>query len=122
VLFVESFSNREQTIAEIAKRPKPLAIYIFTQEREAADWFLDHTRAGTSAINCAVVQANIQSLPFGGANHSGIGRLGGEAGFIEFSNARAVVEDALDAKSGAAMMYPPFPKEALAYVDHLLAP
>jgi len=122
VLFVESFSDREQTIAEIAKRPKPLAIYIFTQEREAADWFLDHTRAGTSAINCAVVQANIQSLPFGGANHSGIGRLGGEAGFIEFSNARAVVEDALDAKSGAAMMYPPFPKEALAYVDHLLAP
>ena len=122
VLFVESFSKREQAIAEIAKRPKPLAIYIFTQERDAADWFLDHTRAGTSAINCAVVQANIQSLPFGGANHSGIGRLGGEAGFIEFSNARAVVEDALDAKSGAAMMYPPFPKEALAYVDHLLAP
>ena len=122
VLFAEGFSDREQAIAEIAKRPKPLAIYIFTQEREAADWFLDHTRAGTSAINCAVVQANIQSLPFGGANHSGIGRLGGEAGFIEFSNARAVVEDALEAKSGAVMMYPPFPKEALAYVDQLLAP
>lgn len=122
VLFVEGFSSRDQAIAEIAKRPKPLAIYIFTQEREAADWYLDHTRAGTSAINCAVVQANIQSLPFGGANHSGIGRLGGKAGFIEFSNPRAVVEDALDAKSGVAMMYPPFPKEAIAYVDHMLAP
>ncbi len=122
VLFVESFSDRTQAVAQIAKRPKPLAIYVFTQERESADWWLDHTRAGTSAINCAVVQANIQSLPFGGANHSGIGRLGGQAGFIEFSNARAVVEDALDAKSGAAMMYPPFPKEALGYVDQMLAP
>ena len=122
VLFVQGFTDREQVIAEIAKRPKPLAIYIFTQDRAAADWFLDHTRAGTSAINNAVVQANIQSLPFGGANHSGIGRLGGQAGFIEFSNARAVVEDALNAKEGMPMMYPPFPREALDYVDHMLAP
>jgi aldehyde dehydrogenase (NAD+) len=122
VLFVQGYTTREEAIAEIARRPKPLAIYIFTQERAAADWFLDHTRAGTSAINSAVVQANIQSLPFGGANHSGIGRLGGQAGFIEFSNTRAVVEDALDAKKGAPMMYPPFPKEGLAYVDQMLAP
>jgi aldehyde dehydrogenase (NAD+) len=122
VLFVQGYLDRQQAIAEIAKRPKPLAIYIFTQERSSADWFLDHTRAGTSAINSAVVQANIQSLPFGGANHSGIGRLGGQAGFMEFSNARAVVEDALDAKNGAPMMYPPFPKEALAYVDQMLVP
>ncbi len=122
VLFVQGFTSREQVIAEIAKRPKPLAIYIFTQERAAADWFLDHTRAGTSAINNAVVQANIQSLPFGGSNHSGIGRLGGQAGFIEFSNARAVVEDALDVKKGAPMMYPPFPKEGLDFVDQMLAP
>jgi aldehyde dehydrogenase (NAD+) len=122
VLFVQGFTSRDEAIAEIAKRPKPLAIYIFTRERAAADWFLDHTRAGTSAINNAVVQANIQSLPFGGANHSGIGRLGGQAGFIEFSNARAVVEDALEARDGVPMMYPPFPKEALDYVDHMLAP
>jgi aldehyde dehydrogenase (NAD+) len=122
VLFVKGFANREEAVADIARRPKPLAIYIFTQERESADWFLDHTRAGTSAINNAVVQANIQSLPFGGANHSGIGRLGGHAGFIEFSNPRAVVEDALDAKNGAPMFYPPFPKEALDYVDHMLTP
>ncbi|MBS0580824.1 MAG: aldehyde dehydrogenase family protein [Proteobacteria bacterium] len=122
VLFVEGFTNREEAVAEIARRPKPLAIYIFTRERESADWFLAHTRAGTSAINNAVVQANIQSLPFGGANHSGIGRLGGQAGFVEFSNPRAVVEDALDTQQGAPMFYPPFPKEALDYVDHMLAP
>lgn len=122
VLFVEGFTDREKAVADIARRPKPLAIYIFTQERESADWFLAHTRAGTSAINNAVVQANIQSLPFGGANHSGIGRLGGHAGFVEFSNARAVVEDALDAKKSAPMFYPPFPKEALDYVDHMLTP
>jgi aldehyde dehydrogenase (NAD+) len=34
-------------------------------------------------------------LPFGGVNHSGSGRLGGERGFVEFSNARSVVEQPL---------------------------
>jgi aldehyde dehydrogenase (NAD+) len=32
-------------------------------------------------------------LPFGGVNGSGIGRVGGHQGFLEFSNARSVVEE-----------------------------
>lgn len=122
VLVVQGFRDREEAAAEIAKRPKPLGLYVFTQNRETADWYIDHTRAGTSAINNAVVQANIATLPFGGANHSGIGRLGGRAGFIEFSNPRGVVEDALDPKNSAPMFYPPFPKEAAMFVDQMLTP
>ncbi len=122
VLSVQAFATREEAAAEIAKRPKPLGLYIFTRDRDTADWYLDHTRAGTSAINNAVVQANIATLPFGGSNHSGIGRLGGHAGFVEFSNGRAVVEDALDPAQSAPMFFPPYPKEAAMFVDHMLAP
>lgn len=122
VLVVQGFDTREDAVAEIARRPKPLGIYIFTADRASADWYIDHTRAGTSAVNNAVVQANIATLPFGGANHSGIGRLGGRAGFVEFSNPRGVVEDALDAKDSAPMFYPPFPKEAAMFVDQMLTP
>ena len=122
VLVVSSVKSREDAISEIAKRPKPLGLYIFTSSRETADWYLAHTRAGTSVINNAVVQANIPTLPFGGANHSGIGRLGGHAGFKEFSNARSVVEDALNPAEGTPMTYPPFPAEAAMFVDMLLTP
>lgn len=122
VLLVSSFSAPEQVVAEIAKRPKPLGLYIFTTSREKADWYLAHTRAGTSVVNNAVVQANIATLPFGGCNHSGIGRLGGRAGFIEFSNPRSVVEDALNPAEGAPMIYPPFPPEAGMFVDMMLKP
>jgi aldehyde dehydrogenase (NAD+) len=87
-----------------------------------ADYFIDHTRAGTSAVNNAVVQANIATLPFGGANHSGIGRLGGRAGFIEFSNPRAVVEDSLDQSKSSMMFYPPYPPEAAMFIEHMLTP
>ena len=122
VLFVQPFATREEAVAEVAKRPKPLGLYVFTQNREMADWFIDHTRAGTSAINNAVVQANIATLPFGGANHSGIGRLGGHAGFIEFSNPRAIVEDSLDPSQSSMMFYPPYPPEAAMFIEHMLAP
>ena len=122
VLLIGDFATREEAVAEIAKRPKPLGLYIFTTSRETADWYLAHTRAGTSVINNAVVQANIPTLPFGGANHSGIGRLGGHAGFKEFSNPRSVVEDALNPTEGTPMSYPPFPAETSMFVDMLLTP
>ena len=58
VIFVQPFTSREEAVAEVAKRPKPLGLYVFSQDREMADWFIDHTRAGTSAVNNAVVQAS----------------------------------------------------------------
>jgi aldehyde dehydrogenase (NAD+) len=122
VIFVQPFATREEAVKEVAKRPKPLGLYVFTQNREMADYFIDHTRAGTSAINNAVVQANIATLPFGGANHSGIGRLGGRAGFIEFSNPRGVVEDSLDQSQSSMMFYPPYPPEAAMFIEHMLTP
>lgn len=120
VMTLHGYTSREAALAEIAKRPKPLGLYVFAQDRAAADFWLDATRAGSSAVNNAVVQANIATLPFGGCNHSGIGRLGGQAGFIEFSNPRAVVEDALNPADGAPMFYPPFPEGAEMFVEQML--
>jgi aldehyde dehydrogenase (NAD+) len=122
VISVHGYATREEALAEIAKRPKPLGLYVFAGSPEAAAYFIDNTRAGSSAINSAVVQANVATLPFGGCNHSGIGRLGGHAGFVEFSNPRAVVEDAYDAAQGAPMFYPPYPEGAAAFVEQMLAP
>ncbi len=122
VLCVSGFGSREEAIKEVEKRPKPLGLYIFGTDRSAVDYFLNNTRAGSSAVNNVVTQANISTLPFGGCNHSGIGRLGGRAGFVEFSNPRSVVEDALDPSTAAPGVYPPYPKEMKAYVEAMLAP
>jgi aldehyde dehydrogenase (NAD+) len=122
VIAVQGFSTPEEAVAEVAKRPKPLGLYVFADNAESARFYLDHTRAGTSAVNNAVVQANIASLPFGGSNHSGIGRLGGRAGFVEFSNTRAVVEDAYDPANNAPMFYPPYPEAAALFVEQMLMP
>jgi aldehyde dehydrogenase (NAD+) len=122
IIAVQAFTTPADAVAEVAKRPKPLGLYVFAQDPEAARYFLEHTRSGSAALNNAVVQANVATLPFGGANHSGIGRLGGHAGFIEFSNPRAVVQDAFDPANGAPMFYPPFPEGAVAFVEQMLNP
>lgn len=121
VFTIQAVDSKEAALAEIAKRPKPLGAYIFTTSDETADWYVKNTRAGTSAVNNIAVQATVNALPFGGANHSGIGQLNGEAGFREFSNARGVVVDVNDA-ANPSMNYPPYPPEAGMYIDMMLNP
>ncbi len=121
-LIVYTFSKKEEALSLIKKHPKPLAFYIFSQDRNIVDFYINNTRAGTSAVNNAVIQANVPTLPFGGCNHSGTGRLGGHAGFLEFSNARSVAEDGFLPEQTRFMMYPPFPAESTMFVDILLKP
>ena len=96
VLPVIPFSEQREALAIIGRRTKPLALYIYAKERAAIDYFLGHTSAGSTVVNHNLIQSGTNPrLPFGGVNHSGIGRIGGEEGFKEMSNARSVVEQPL---------------------------
>jgi aldehyde dehydrogenase (NAD+) len=96
VLPVIPFSDQREALAIIGRRTKPLALYIYARERAAIDFFLSHTSAGSTVVNHNLIQSGTNPrLPFGGVNHSGIGRIGGEEGFKEMSNARSVVEQPL---------------------------
>jgi aldehyde dehydrogenase (NAD+) len=122
VITVQGYAARVDVFAEINKRPKPLGVYVFAGNEAAARFFLDGTRGGSSCVNNVFLQANVPSMPFGGCNHSGIGRLNGHAGFLEFSNQRGVVQDAFDPASGPPMFYPPFPEMAATFVEQMLTP
>jgi aldehyde dehydrogenase (NAD+) len=96
VLPVIPFSDQREALAIIGRRTKPLALYIYARNRAAIDFFLGHTSAGSTVVNHNLIQSGTNPrLPFGGVNHSGIGRIGGEEGFKEMSNARSVVEQPL---------------------------
>jgi aldehyde dehydrogenase (NAD+) len=95
VLTIHSWSSRGDVVAAMDKRTSALGTYVFSQDRDTVDWFLDNTRSGSGAVNSIASQATVPQLPFGGVNQSGIGQLNGKAGFLEFSNARGIVEDAL---------------------------
>ncbi|MGH8445107.1 MAG: aldehyde dehydrogenase family protein [Solimonas sp.] len=94
VLVIRPYKEREEVIRYIRERDKPLALYVFAKDREAWDYFLKNTTSGSSVLNHNVVQSGTNAwLPFGGVNHSGIGRLVGFNTFAECSNARTVFEE-----------------------------
>ncbi|WP_428310717.1 aldehyde dehydrogenase family protein [Hydrocarboniphaga sp.] len=94
VIAIVPYRDRQEVISYIAARDKPLALYVFSKDKEATEFFIRHTTSGSSVVNHNVVQSGTNPhLPFGGVNSSGIGRMVGFATFNECSNARAIVEE-----------------------------
>jgi aldehyde dehydrogenase (NAD+) len=121
ILCVLPFKQREDVVAEIRTRPKPLATYIFAKERSAIDWFLAHTTSGSTVVNHNLIQSGTNPhLPFGGVNASGIGRIGGRFSFLECSNARAVVEEGPPI-TDPRLMFPPYSDKYKKMIGDLLA-
>lgn len=91
ILPIITYRNLEEVIEIVNKTEKPLALYLFSKSRKNQNFILNNTSAGTTAINETTIQFAQPHLPFGGVNHSGIGKAHGKYGFQEFSNSRSVL-------------------------------
>jgi aldehyde dehydrogenase (NAD+) len=69
----------------------PLALYLFTDNREQQQRFMNAIPSGGVCINDTVSQLIPKGLPFGGRGASGWGATHGQAGFDEFSHDRSVL-------------------------------
>ncbi|MGB3464410.1 MAG: aldehyde dehydrogenase family protein, partial [Cyclobacteriaceae bacterium] len=118
VLTVETFRDLDEVINKVNSKPKPLSLYIFSSRKKNIDKLIKEISAGSVGINETLLQFAHPYLPFGGVNHSGIGKSHGKYGFDEFSNQKSILRQ----KSGltsASMLLPPYPK-AKKYVDLFL--
>jgi aldehyde dehydrogenase (NAD+) len=89
ILPVVPYSKVDE-VREITQRlDRPLGLYVFAKGRMARK-LLQQAVAGGSCINHCALNYYNPHLPFGGVNHSGIGKSHGYAGFQEFSNVRSV--------------------------------
>jgi aldehyde dehydrogenase (NAD+) len=109
VLPVISYEAKQEGVDLISSMEKPLALYVFSQKRKEADFWLQKTSAGGSCVNDVLIHISQPNLPFGGVNNSGIGKSHGKWGFISFSNERAVVRQ--HSRFGIPkLLYPPYTK------------
>lgn len=92
VLPVYGFQSLDEPIRVINSREKPLALYVYSKNRKNIDRVIRNTRAGGTCVNHNGVHFFNNNLPFGGSNHSGIGKGHGFFGFEAFSNPRGVLE------------------------------
>lgn len=105
VMPVFPYTDVDEVIAEINSRPKPLALYVFSGDKQFVERVISRTSAGGTCINTSVVHFAQENLPFGGVNDSGIGKAHGEFGFKAFSNERAVLQDKF---SMGHLLFPPY--------------
>ncbi len=106
ILPILGYDNLEECITRINSRPKPLALYVFSNDRQIQTRVLEETSAGGCTINDTLVHLSTAALPFGGVGESGYGKYHGRASFDLFSNKKSVMRRwfALD----VPFRYPPF--------------
>lgn len=105
VLPVLSFNKLSSAIETVKRFPKPLACYIFSNDRHRTSHLLKYLDFGGGAINDTILHLTHPKVPFGGIGFSGMGNYHGWYSFNTFSHYQTV----LYSKSiELPLRYPPY--------------
>uniref|UniRef100_A0A2P2K8T8 Aldehyde dehydrogenase n=1 Tax=Rhizophora mucronata TaxID=61149 RepID=A0A2P2K8T8_RHIMU len=108
----------EDSFDVIRSGTKPLAAYLFTNDKRLKEQFVMSVSAGGLVINDTTVHLAVHTLPFGGVEESGMGSYHGKFSFDAFSHKKAVVYRSF--AGDAAIRYPPYTKGKLTLMKALL--
>ncbi|WP_226389548.1 aldehyde dehydrogenase family protein [Penaeicola halotolerans] len=119
ILPIKTYQNIQEAIDLINQKPKPLALYVFSQEKECSQEVLEKTSAGGALINDCVLHFLHPELPFGGVNNSGIGKAHGYFGFKAFSNEKGVMKQRTGL-TATKLLHPPYGAKAKRIIDTMI--
>ena len=112
------WQEREEAVRFVQSRPKPLALYLFTRDKEMERAVFDRCSFGGGCLNDTIVHLACSGLPFGGVGNSGMGSYHGKQSFDTFTHYRSVLKKAnwLD----LPMRYHPYSGEKLRWIKRFL--
>ena len=87
---IMSFKDIDEIISEIECHPEPLALYLFSNNKEIKKKILK-MRFGGGCINDTLMHLSSETLPFGGVNNSGMGSYHGKYSFSTFTREKGVL-------------------------------
>ncbi|WP_249674407.1 NAD(P)-dependent benzaldehyde dehydrogenase MdlD [Pseudomonas abieticivorans] len=91
ILPVLSFDSIDNAVDLINRHhPKPLALYVFTQDTDSAKPIIQHIQSGDAQVNGVMLHAFSPYLPFGGVGASGMGEYHGHYSFLAFTHKKSV--------------------------------
>ncbi|MCM3710124.1 aldehyde dehydrogenase [Sporosarcina luteola] len=117
VLPILSYRNLGEAIQRIRQLPKPLAAYLFSENEQAQDYFLEQLPFGGGCINDTISHVGNIHLPFGGVGASGMNAYHGKASYDLFTHSKSILKKST--KVSVRLGYPPYGKK-LAIVKSLL--
>jgi aldehyde dehydrogenase (NAD+) len=106
ILPIYGYDDINDVINFIKGREKPLALYVFTNNKAQAKKVVNNISFGSGAINNTILQVSNHNIPFGGVGESGMGSYHGKYGFATFSHEKPILKSRnwFD----LALKYPPF--------------
>ena len=119
ILPVRLYDSREQVAETVNAGDRPLALYVFTNDRATRDYYIGRVQSGGVSVNDAMMQFAQHDLPFGGVGASGMGHYHGREGFEAFSKLRPVFLQG-PLPSVQLLMQPPYSATARRVVDFLI--
>jgi aldehyde dehydrogenase (NAD+) len=92
ILPILTYTDINEALNEINNRPKPLALYVFSEDQNFADEVIAKTTSGDAEINSTLIHVGSHVLPFGGIGTSGMGKYHGKFSLDNFSHQRSILQ------------------------------
>ncbi|KAI8066700.1 Aldehyde/histidinol dehydrogenase [Gongronella butleri] len=121
VLPVIAYRHLDEALAYISSKEAPLALYIFSKNKQAIERLTTTTQSGGVLINDTMVHQAEYALPFGGVGHSGMGKYHGDKSFETFSHERPIMQKNLRMEVFNSFRYPPYTSRKLSTLRMVLS-
>jgi len=110
ILPILEYENLEDVIEMINDRPKPLSLYVFTEDKNVEAAVLSRISFGGGCVNDTISHVASSNMPFGGVGNSGMGSYHGRDSFETFSHRKSILKKStsLDIK----LIFPPYDNRA----------
>lgn len=106
ILPILTYQSLDEAIAFIHQRPKPLSLYLFSEDENATQRVINELSFGGGAINDTLMHLANPKLPFGGVGVSGMGRYHGKYSFDTFTHEKSYIFKSTRLESGVHL--PPY--------------
>lgn len=118
ILPVLEYNDLQQAIEAVNSRPKPLALYLFTNDKQVEQRVMSTVSFGGGCVNDTIMHLVSPYLPFGGVGSSGMGAYHGRHSFDAFSHKKSVLNKST--RINPSFLFPPYNDKKLGLVKRFL--
>lgn len=91
IMPILTFDSFDEVYSLLADKPKPLALYLFSESKKQIREVTERCAYGGGCINDTIIHLATSEMGFGGVEESGMGSYHGKEGFDVFSHSKSIV-------------------------------
>ena len=106
ILPIIKYSTDEDIRNYLLVHKKPLALYVFSEDRKFSEGIINKYSFGGGCVNDTISHVASKYLPFGGIGTSGIGSYHGKKSFDTFTHEKSIVKKSTNINID--LVFPPY--------------